>query len=187
MNIRKEIISAILGTEGGYVNDPKDSGGETNWGITIKVARDYGYMGPMRMLSKQTAIDIYENEYWDKMNLDGVSDISPALAYVIFDIGVNAGVRTSIILMQRFLNVMNNRGKLYQDMIVDGINGPTTMKCLRAFYSIRGQKGIKIMSDSIKAMQLVHYINLAETRQKDERFAYGWADRAFKEPTTMFA
>ena len=30
----KEIISQVLHHEGGYVNDPTDMGGETNFGIT---------------------------------------------------------------------------------------------------------------------------------------------------------
>ena len=43
-------IDAILRAEGGYVNDPQDKGGETNYGITVAVARANGYAGPMRDL-----------------------------------------------------------------------------------------------------------------------------------------
>ena len=33
----KEIIEAVLHHEGGYVNDPKDPGGETKYGVSRKV------------------------------------------------------------------------------------------------------------------------------------------------------
>jgi len=47
MGIKQEIINQIIDVEGGYVNDPSGSGGETNFGITEAVARAYGYAGAM--------------------------------------------------------------------------------------------------------------------------------------------
>ena len=47
----KAIIDGVIAREGGYVNDPRDAGGETNWGITKAVARANGWAGPMRQLS----------------------------------------------------------------------------------------------------------------------------------------
>ena len=44
-----------VGKEGGYSNHPSDRGGETMWGITIAVARDYGYSGNMREMPVETA------------------------------------------------------------------------------------------------------------------------------------
>ena len=52
------VIDAILRAEGGYVNDPQDKGGETNYGITVAVARANGYTGPMRDLTVAVARDI---------------------------------------------------------------------------------------------------------------------------------
>lgn len=37
--MKDKIINEIIRVEGGYVNDPRDSGGETNFGITVAVAR----------------------------------------------------------------------------------------------------------------------------------------------------
>ena len=41
--LKDDTINHIIEIEGGYVNDPNDSGGETNYGVTEKVARDNGY------------------------------------------------------------------------------------------------------------------------------------------------
>ena len=41
------IVTALFAVEGGYVNDPRDPGGETNHGITKAVAVDAGYLGAM--------------------------------------------------------------------------------------------------------------------------------------------
>lgn len=40
--IKAEIINEIINSEGGYVNDPSDSGGETKYGITFATARSCG-------------------------------------------------------------------------------------------------------------------------------------------------
>lgn len=42
----------LLGNEGGYVNNPADPGGETNWGVTVAVARASGYTGAMRDMTR---------------------------------------------------------------------------------------------------------------------------------------
>ena len=48
----------LMGHEGGYSNNPKDPGGETMWGITARVARAWGYSGPMKSLPRETAKQI---------------------------------------------------------------------------------------------------------------------------------
>ena len=50
----------LIGNEGGYVNNQKDPGGETNWGITKTVAVANGYAGDMRTMPKETAKGIYK-------------------------------------------------------------------------------------------------------------------------------
>ena len=183
--IKNEIIGAILGHEGGYVNDPKDSGGETNWGITKATARQYGYNGAMASLSKNEAIRIYDALFWEPMQLDEIARHSPALAYVLFDLGVNAGVGRASRYLQRCLNVLNNQAQHYADLVVDGDIGAATMRAFKAYYERRGAKGLRIIAGMVKAMQMNHYITLAERREKDEKFVYGWAQRGLSEPSIM--
>ena len=70
--------------EGGYVNDPNDSGGETNHGITIAVARANGYTRLMIDMTPAEAEAIAKREYWDRLGLDGVANVS-APSCISFD------------------------------------------------------------------------------------------------------
>ena len=58
-----DILEHVLANEGGYVDDPRDAGGETMLGITKAVARANGYAGPMRDLTRAKALDIYRGQY----------------------------------------------------------------------------------------------------------------------------
>ncbi len=134
-------IEAIFKHEGGYVNDPKDSGGETNWGITIWVARQYGYKGDMKDMSKSMAHAIYAKRFWDALSLDQVEQLSPVIASELLDTGVNQGVGRAAEILQRALNALNNVGKLYSDIRINGDIGPATLAALTAYLDKRGADG----------------------------------------------
>jgi len=133
MKTKDDMINDIIKVEGGYVNDPSDSGGETNFGITKAVARANGYEGNMRNLTKQQAFDIYERKYWYTPRFNDVCLTSPELAYELFDTGVNMGTGRAARFLQRSLNVLNNRGNLYPDIGVDGAVGRKTIQALKDF------------------------------------------------------
>ena len=159
--------------EGGYVNDPEDSGGETNHGITIGVAREQGYEGPMRDLTPQNAERIAKRAYWDVMLLDETASISGGIAEEMFDTGINAGHVRAVSMLQRSLNALNRQEKDYDDMLVDGKSGPRTLNALAVFVS-RRRFGVKVMLRALNGLQLEFYMSLTERRQKDERFLFGW-------------
>ncbi|MEN9903419.1 MAG: Bordetella virus, partial [Pseudomonadota bacterium] len=62
-------IADLLGIEGGFSDDPADSGGATRYGITEAVARRHGYTGPMREMPSDLARAIYRADYWDAQQL----------------------------------------------------------------------------------------------------------------------
>jgi len=159
--------------EGGYSNDLSDSGGETNWGITKRVARQAGYMGPMRELSRERARKIGKRKYWDSLSLDEVARMSPSIAFEIFDTGFNMGQERAAEFLQRSLNVFNRRGKDYPDIKVDGDIGPGTLGALRSYID---RRGTKVLLKALNCLQGAFYIKLAERREKDERFVRGWLD-----------
>lgn len=101
-------FTKLLGHEGGYVNHPNDPGGETNWGVTKAVARDFGYTGSMRDLPRDTAKRIYRVKYWDTVKADEMPD---AVRYPLFDAAVNSGVGQAARWLQRALGVADD-GKI---------------------------------------------------------------------------
>ena len=164
----------LIGHEGGYVNDPSDSGGETNFGITVAVARANGYKGRMRDMHREVAFHIYAAEYWDKLNLDQIEQRSALIAEELADTAVNLGTGRAAEFLQRSLNALNNGGTIYPDMKVDRSVGQTTLKAFDAFMKNRGQQAAVIMLRALNSLQGAFYIELAEKRQKDEKFLAGW-------------
>ena len=163
-----------LGVEGGYSNNPNDAGGETMWGITVKVARENGYNGSMRLMPVSVAQAIYRAKYWDLLHLDGVDAISQKIAAELFDTGVNCGVSVPVPFLQRALNAFNRQGKDYPDMAVDGLCGPTTINALRTFLQKRGAQGEVVMLRALNAQQGVRYFEIGERRPQNEDFQFGW-------------
>ncbi len=77
-------VSVTLGQEGGYVNNPADPGGETQWGIS---KRTYPSVD-IKALTHDDAIAIYHRDYWLAVRGD---ELPYPVALVLFDIQVNGG------------------------------------------------------------------------------------------------
>ena len=171
---KDQIFNAILGKEGGYVNNPADKGGATRWGITEVVARAHGYSGDMRQLPRETALAILTADYWTGPRFDLIADVSPVIAAEICDTGVNMGPSVPAKWLQRWLSAMNNGGKLYPDLIPDGQIGPRTVSALKSFLLARGKEGEAVLLKALNCSQAARYLELAEQRPANEAFLYGW-------------
>jgi lysozyme family protein len=167
-------IAALIAREGGYTNDPADSGGATCWGITEAVARAYGYKGDMHALPIDNASAIYVDRYWVTPRFSAIDAIDPALAAKLLDAGVNCGPVTASRWLQRALNSLNDGGTRFPDLAVDGHLGPMSLQALRLFVAQRGDDGRMVLLGMIRAQQSVAYIEDAERRPASERFEYGW-------------
>ncbi|OTG87682.1 hypothetical protein B9T31_04075 [Acinetobacter sp. ANC 4558] len=114
----EEVFERLIGHEGGYVNHPKDPGGETNWGITLGTARANGYLGSMRSMSRNQAKEIYRSAYWDRAKC---SQYDAAIGYQMFDAAVNHGIGNAIRMLQRAVSVAD-----------DGKIGSLTLNAIKA-------------------------------------------------------
>lgn len=168
------LIDGVIGREGGYVNHPDDRGGETIWGITVGTARRYGFKGAMRTMTRAQAVEIYRAQYWTQPGYDRVAALSEKVAEELFDTGVNMGPGVASTMLQRCLNALNRQGKDYPDIKVDGDVGPATLRSLTAFLRVRGKEGERVLLKGLNALQGERYIELAEKRQANESFVYGW-------------
>ena len=169
--LKQWVIDQIIRVEGGYVNDPSDSGGETNFGITEAVARSYGYDGSMFDMPRSVAYDIYAAKYWDAVRGDDLVSLSHNVAEEVVDTAVNMGPGRAGKFLQRSLNALNNRGELFADLKVDGQIGNATLTALSRYIEHRDEQTLVKM---LNCLQGAFYVDLAERREKDEKFVYGW-------------
>jgi len=173
-SLKNKIINQIIEVEGGYVNDRSDSGGETKYGITVNVAQANGYLGSMKDLPRDLAVEIYSGKYWDRMGLDEIQKVSEEIAEEIVDTAVNMGTVRAGKFFQTALNALNNCGTYYPDLVVDGNIGARSLAALRAYTHKRGQAGIGVLHSMLNCLQGAYYIELTALRKKDEKFIYGW-------------
>lgn len=92
-------FTRLLGNEGGYSNDPKDPGGETNWGIS---KRTYPYVD-IKNLTREQAQEIYRRDFWDALG-----DAPSAVKFQVFDFAVNSGIPTAIRKLQAAIGVADD-------------------------------------------------------------------------------
>lgn len=168
-------IDELIHREGGYVNHPADRGGPTCWGITEQVARAFEYTAAMQDMPQSVARQIYLERYWQQPRFDLVEPLSAPIADELFDTGVNMGTGTAAKFLQRALNVLNLRGKVYPDVTVDGSIGNLTIAALKAFLTYRGKDGHLVLWRLLNAQQGTRYIELAEANPTQEDFVFGWS------------
>lgn len=167
------IIATVFAVEGGYVNNPKDPGGETNHGITKAVAVNNGYTGPMRDLPKELAASIYYEDYIVKPGYEPFLELSPAVAEELVDSAVNAGPGRASRWLQISLNSLNRGGQDYPDIEVDGRVGPGTVAAYKSLVYRRGPvRACRLMIKMLDANQAQHYLSLRHL----ETFMPGWVD-----------
>ena len=151
-----EAVEVILHHEGGYVNHPKDPGGETNLGVTKRVYEDFGGEKEMKDLTKEDVEPIYKKNYWDRVKGD---DLPEGLDLCIFDFAVNAGPGRAAKFIQRLVNTT-----------VDGGIGPNTLKCINDYVK---ENTIEETIEKYQTMRQEYYESLSTFKT----FGRGWTRR----------
>ena len=149
-------LEMILHHEGGYVNHPKDPGGETNLGVTKRVYEDFGGTKDMKDLVREDVEPIYKKNYWDRMKCD---DVPAGLDLCLFDFGVNAGAGRSAKYLQRMIGT-----------VADGGIGPNTLRALGNYIEEVGTEGA-IKNFQSKRQEYYESLSTFET------FGRGWTRR----------
>ena len=157
-------LETILHHEGGYVNHPKDPGGETNLGVTKRVYLEHGGTKDMKDLLVEDVAPIYKKGYWDKMKCD---DIPSGLDLCLFDFGVNAGPGRAAKFLQSMIGTT-----------VDGGIGPNTLAKLEEYIRENGEHEAV---NKYQEMRQKYYEKLSTFAT----FGRGWTRRV--EETTKLA
>ena len=174
--------------EGGYVNDPDDTGGETYKGISRK--NFPGWQGwEVIDEAKRSKLSVallndhlndnpglqsfvesfYKKEFWDVLNLDNF--VNQYIAGEMFDTAVNMGVSTAATFLQKALNVLNRNQLLYGDIPITGKVGPLTLE------AVNKQRDFKDLLKVMNCLQGSRYVEICLANPKQEKFIRGWLDR----------
>lgn len=153
-------FARIIKSEGGYVNDPADRGGETNLGVTIGAWGAYLgraiQPGEMKALTVETVKPFYKSMYWDKVKGD---DLPVGVDYAVFDFAVNSGVGRAAKFLQRAVGALD-----------DGAIGPGTLALVA-----KTTPG-KLLENFAKQKE-AFYNSLAEKNPTQQKFLKGWLAR----------
>jgi len=153
-------VEVVLKHEGGYVNDPRDPGGETKYGIS---KRSYPSLD-IANLTREDAIAIYYRDFYVKYGYDRLRD--EAVATKVFDMAVNMGPATAHRLLQEALVFLG------YDIAVDGILGPQTI-------GATNKADPKRLLQVLRWLAAHHYYRIAAQRPQSRAFLVGWLTRAY--------
>jgi lysozyme family protein len=181
MSFEDVYFKVTVSFEGGYVNDPDDSGGETYKGISRKSHPNWPGWAKVdaakaQVGTKASAIDrflasdqglkdlvakLYKDVYWTP--LDGNPEFPDRIKQKLFDTSVNMGQRAAVKILQKALNLSGER------LAVDGFIGPLTRKTANEAKDVL-KNFVKCQSD--------YYRSLVAKNPKNKKFLTGWLNRA---------
>ncbi len=156
----EKAIRVILKHEGGYVNDPNDLGGETNYGIS---KRSYPNVDIKNLTMKQ-AIEIYRRDWWVRYGYEKINDLD--VATKVFDLSVNMGPTYAHKILQMAVNFVG------ADLAVDGALGPLT-------FGATNKADSKKVVQAMRFYAAMRYYDLAKARPANRNFLMGWLNRAY--------
>lgn len=150
-------VEKVLQHEGGYVNDRKDPGGETNFGIS---KRSYPKLN-IRALTRERAVKIYYTDWWQRYGYDMIADDD--LMAKVFDFAVNMGASRAGKLLQEAVNRTSP-----DRLTVDGILGPLSIE------AVNNHPNPPLLLAEVKLGAIAFYAGLKNA----PRYLLGWVRRA---------
>lgn len=176
----RQLAAEIVAREGGFVNDPDDPGGATNFGVTIHTMRRLGLdltgdgvvdAADVRALTRDQAIEIFLTHYFARPRINAL----PAVLHPsVFDMYVNAGAN-AVRILQRLLVDMGH------DLDVDGAIGPQTIRAAHA----AARAAPDHFADAYGIARRDYYYALGDRRPASRKYARrrdggkgGWIRRA---------
>ena len=151
--------------EGGYVNDPLDSGGATNMGVTLATWKAIGHdedgdgdidADDIRLLKPADAMYALKLRYWDRWRADDINNQSIAEALVDW---VWSSGKFGITIPQRILGV-----------VADGNVGDKTIQAVNSIDS-------SLLFGRIRHARLEFIDSIIRKTPTNRKFETGWKRR----------
>ena len=174
----KEMVRDILAREGGYVDDPDDTGGTTNHGISLKYAEGIGLdldgdgdtdADDIRLVTPRRAAELYIEDFFFK---PGFNRLPEKLQAQMFDIAVNSGPFRAYELLQMSIN---NVMPINHRISEDGRWGPKSREALDRTISVETEEYI---NDVLVGERTAFYQRIVERNSSQKKFLQGWVNRA---------
>jgi lysozyme family protein len=148
-----QALKQILKYEGGKVNDPRDPGGRTAFGVTQDTYNAWRKKqnlptADVFTISQNEVAAIYRQEYWDRISGD---DLPAGVDFAVFDFAVNSGVSRAAKTLQAVVGATQ-----------DGQIGPATIQATKAYVA---------MAVTNKRLAFMQSLSIWPT------FGKGWAAR----------
>jgi len=178
-------FSATMAIEGSYANDPADTGGETYAGVSrrnwpawngwVVVDELKNVPNFPRNLNQNPTLQnlvesFYKLNFWDALKLDSFPN--QPIATELYDLAVNCGTGVAAEFLQRSLNVLNNNGGLFSDLVIDGQIGAATLAAVPLCNPLD-------LLGCIVSLQGAKYIAICEKNHNQEKFMKSWIRRAY--------
>lgn len=184
--------------EGGFVNDPKDRGGATKYGVSLRFLVHEGMIDTdadgvgdfdldmdgdidvedIKRLQPIDAKILFRRCFWDAMNCESW----PApIGEAMFDQGVNGGLFAAKKMLQQAINATLVRRKGYvglpDPIKVDGVLGDKTRAAFLAVLRLAGAGMPRLIEDYREAAK-ARYLAIIDRDPSQKRFIVGWISRA---------
>ena len=175
-------VEKVLQHEGGFVDDPVDPGGATNYGISIRWLRKVGDedgdgwldgdldhdgdidVDDIRGMSRDQAIDFYRTHFWEAYHYDQIKN--QVIAEKVFDFTVNMGSRQSHKILQRACRACRH---VIKD---DGVIGKMTLSAVNNIPH-------PTLITAIRSEAAGFYRLLVCKNKKLSKYINGWLNRAY--------
>lgn len=163
-------LDRTIDLEKGFVNDPDDAGGPTNFGITqATLSSWYGRPASekeVKALTRAQAAQVYAERYWRSLGLDRL--LSYQVAAALFDVGVLFGIGASAICAQKALSRCG-----YPTLMIDGHLGPISVAALNEVDPL-------VFVSTLHLVLCTKVNTVIAHRPADEKFRDGWNSRIDK-------
>lgn len=174
--------------EGGFVDDQRDGGGATKYGISLRWLRSLEGAGnsasnidgdidgdgdidqaDIHALTPQMAKDFFYQEWWQKHRLH---DLPPLVAVKVFDLSINTGPRPSFRNLQRACRACR------YSLAEDGILGPKTHSTVHSAHAYNKAALLGALCSEAAG----YYRSLVVRNPQYKAFLKGWLNRAYYYP-----